>query len=172
MIGNKTTANFIVRCARFEDAEEIITIYNHFVLNTTVTFETRAIKALEMRNRIEQTLASGLPWLTVVDEHKVIGYCYASPWKGRSAYQHSVEVTVYIHNDYHGLGLGKMLYQKMFEQLETQGIHTVIAGIALPNAKSVALHEKLGMQKVAHFQQVGRKFDRWIDVGYWQGLLN
>ena len=82
-----------------------------------------------------------------------------------------MEVTVYVAPGHAGRGIGSRLYGELFPILKTRGIHAVIGGIALPNEASVALHEKFGMRKVAHFEEVGFKFDRWIDVGYWQRTL-
>jgi len=101
----------------------------------------------------------------------LLGYCYASKWKGRCAYRYSVESTVYLSPDATGKGIGSKLYGTLLAELRQRQFHTVIGGIALPNPASVALHEKLGFEKVAQFRQVGNKFGRWIDVGYWQLLL-
>lgn len=102
---------------------------------------------------------------------QLLGYCYASKWKGRCAYRYSVESTVYLSPDATGKGIGSKLYGTLLAELRQRQFHTVIGGIALPNPASVALHEKLGFEKVAQFRQVGNKFGRWIDVGYWQLLL-
>ncbi|HEV7431928.1 MAG TPA: GNAT family N-acetyltransferase, partial [Steroidobacteraceae bacterium] len=96
---------------------------------------------------------------------------YASRWKGRCAYRYSVESTVYLEPLAVGQGLGTALYSALFARLQELGCHVVIGGIALPNAASVALHEKFGMRQVAHFAQVGNKFGRWVDVGYWQWVF-
>jgi L-amino acid N-acyltransferase YncA len=121
--------------------------------------------------RIAEVAAASLPWLVAEREGKLLGYAYASKWKGRYAYRFSVEATVYLDEFATGHGLGSQLYAALFEQLRTAGIHAVIGGIAPPTAASVALHEKMGMRKVAHFVQVGFKFGRWIDTGYWERLL-
>ncbi|WP_334313366.1 GNAT family N-acetyltransferase [Psychrosphaera algicola] len=121
--------------------------------------------------RIDECKTNGLPWFVAIDENQIIGYCYASKWKGRCAYRYSVEATVYLSPTATSKGWGTQLYNQLLSQLTEQGIHAVVCGIALPNDASIALHEKFGMEKVAHFKQVGRKFDTWIDVGYWQCLL-
>jgi phosphinothricin acetyltransferase len=82
-----------------------------------------------------------------------------------------VESTIYLRPDAAGRGLGTKLYSSLLAELRDRQLHVAIGGIALPNAASVALHEKLGFEKVAHFRQVGNKFDRWVDVGYWQLIL-
>ena len=99
------------------------------------------------------------------------GYAYATDWKPRGAYRHSVESTVYLRNGQSGHGYGSQLYSKLIELLMRLQVHTVIGGIAQPNEESIALHEKFGFVKVAHFKEVGYKFDQWVDVAYWQLIL-
>lgn len=161
----------MIRRALISDADAVARIYNHYIRNTFVTFEETQLSAREMAARIEELDAASLPWLVMEHDEQVIGYAYASKWKGRCAYRYSVESTVYLDPAHAGQGRGTALYTALFAALRDNGMHIVIGGIALPNAASVALHEKLGMQKVAHFQEVGFKLARWIDVGYWQMKL-
>lgn len=156
------------------DAAQLCDIYNYYALHTTITFEVEAVSAGVMTLRIQESVKDGLrgpPWLVWEEDERVLGFCYASTWKARSAYRHSVESTVYVHPDYLRRGIGLRLYEALLAELRLRGIHAVIGGIALPNAASIGLHERLGFEKVAHFREVGRKFDRWIDVGYWQLCL-
>lgn len=162
----------MIRDARPEDSSQIADIYNHYVRDTAITFETDPVTASEMATRLEHIQSHRLPWLVAEENGQLLGYAYASPWRSRAAYRQSVEVTVYLRRDCHGHGWGARLYHPLFKGLRNRAIHTAIGGIALPNAASVALHEKFGMEKVAHFKAVGCKFDRWIDVGYWQCLLD
>ncbi len=161
----------MIRNTTVDDSKAIAAIYNHYVVNSTVTFEVEAITGTEIAKRIQANLDADLPWLIAEAEGNVIGYCYATPWKARKAYQHSVEISVYLDADSHTKGIGTQLYATLFTQLKTQNVHAVMAGIALPNEASIALHEKHNMQKVAHFKQVGKKFGQWIDVAYWQVIL-
>jgi phosphinothricin acetyltransferase len=124
-----------------------------------------------MARRIEEVRSVSFPWLVAEQGSEVVGYAYATPWKTRSAYRFSAEITAYLSPAHARRGIGTQLYAELFSILRAQGIHAVMGCIALPNDASVALHEKLGLRKVAHFQQVGFKLDRWIDVGYWQRLL-
>ena len=160
-----------IRPVRESDAGAIAGIYNPYVLGSCITFETEAVGAPEMEQRIAETLESSLPWLVAEASGKVVGYAYATKWKGRCAYRYSVESTVYLDPAHTGRGFGLLLYAALIEAIRTSSMHAVIGGIALPNAASVALHEHLGFKKVAHFEQVGYKQDRWVDVGYWQLLL-
>jgi len=161
----------MIRPATTHDAPEVADIYNHYIRETVITFEEEAVSSDEMASRIGDNLTSGLPWLVAEDAGTIAGYAYASKWKGRCAYRYSVESTVYLRSASVSRGWGSRLYEALFAELESRSIHTVISGIALPNAASIALHEKFGMEKVAHFKEVGFKFDRWIDVGYWQRTL-
>ena len=160
----------MIRTVQVADAGSIRAIYNPYVLESTITFEEAEVSAAEMENRIGETLRD-LPWLVWEQDGAVRGYAYASKWKGRCAYRHSAEVTVYVDPKSTRHGIGRQLYQALLADLRTRKFHTAIGGIALPNAASVALHESLGFRKVAHFEEVGWKFERWIDVGYWQLLL-
>lgn len=153
------------------DIERIAEIYNHYILHTVVTFEEEVVSGREMADRIQEVSSASLPWLVAEDSNRVLGYAYAGKWKGRCAYRFSVESTVYLDPSAIGRGLGAALYDALFAALRRRSTHAIIGGIALPNTASVALHEKFGMQKVAHFKGVGFKFGRWIDVGYWQVCL-
>lgn len=157
----------MIRIATIEDAEAVCAIYNPYILGTTITFEEQEVSAATMRTRIAE-VSEKLPWLILEDQVKVAGYAYATNWRVRAAYRYSVETTIYLAPLAQGRGLGKQLYEELIERLRARGIHRAMGGIALPNKGSVALHERLGFKKVAHFEEVGWKFERWIDVGYWQ----
>ncbi len=158
----------MIRSANDSDAEAIAGLYNHYVENSIATFETEPVSGADMSERVALVQRLGLPWLVIEADGQVCGYACAVRWKQRTAYRHSVESTIYMAHDSVGRGLGVPLYSELMRQLEPLGVHAVLAGIALPNEASVGLHEKLGFAKVAHMREVGRKFDRWIDVGYWQ----
>ncbi|MDZ7632135.1 MAG: arsinothricin resistance N-acetyltransferase ArsN1 family B [Gemmatimonadaceae bacterium] len=153
------------------DTAALAAIYNHFVTDTIVTFEETPITGDEMLRRVQVVRAAMLPWLVAMVDGRVAGYAYASKWKERIGYRHSVESTVYLAPTIAGRGVGSALYDRLFATLAERGVHAVMGGIALPNDASVALHEKFGMRKVAHFTAVGYKFGAWIDVGYWQRIL-
>jgi len=116
--------------------------------------------------------AVSLSWFVAERAGEVVGYSYATSWRPRAAYRHSAETTVYLAPGEAGRGIGSALYQYLISALSDQQIHAIIGGIALPNPASVALHEKFGFHKVAHFEQVGFKLGRWVDVGYWQRILH
>jgi phosphinothricin acetyltransferase len=161
----------MIRAVKLEDAREIVEIYNYYILNSCVTFEELALSAEEMRGRIEVAHLK-FPWLVFEKDNKIIGYAYASAWKPRSAYKHTVESTVYLKKEAINNGVGSLLYAALISQLTDLGFHALIGGISLPNEASVALHEKFGFEKIAQFKEVGYKFQKWIDVGYWELLIN
>lgn len=160
-----------VRAISDTDAEPVTRIYNHYIANTIITFETEPIDSADMLDRIRETRDAGLPWIVAESGTGVAGFAYASRWKGRCAYRFSVESTIYLDAEQTGRGLGKRLYAHLIDEIRAMSMHSVIGGISLPNDASVRLHEKLGFKKIGQFEQVGHKFDRWIDVGYWQLLL-
>ena len=161
----------MIRPATSSDATELSKIYNHYVLNTVVTFEEQAVLPSDMLQRLTDNLDTDLPWLVAEQNQEAVGFAYASKWKGRCAYRHSVEVTVYLSHLMTAKEIGSALYTKLFHSLREKSIHVVLGGISLPNEASIALHEKFGMTKVAHFEEVGHKFGHWVDVAYWQGKL-
>jgi L-amino acid N-acyltransferase YncA len=160
--------NVQIRAAIPTDAAAIAAIYNHYIRETIVTFEEEPVATSEMAKRFADTTTDSLPWLVAERDGAIFGYARASKWKPRSAYRFAVETTIYLAPDCLGGGVGTHLYQFLLRELKSLKLHTAIGGIALPNARSVALHEKLGFRKVAHFAEVGFKFSKWIDVAYWQ----
>jgi len=162
----------MIRSAHSNDSPALAEIYNHYILNTHATFETTPIEAKDMAARIRLVQEKQqLPWYVLEPDNTIVGYAYATQWKPRRAYARTVETSVYLNHDEFGKGYGKQLYKALIEKLESDGYHALLGGIALPNETSIKLHEQLGFKKVAHFKQTGYKFDRWIDVGYWQLLL-
>lgn len=157
-----------LRPARPADAGAIADIYNHYIRNTVITFEEVLLSSSDMGERLNAVLSADHPWLVAEADGEILGFAYAGEWKGRCAYRHSVEISIYLAPHAQEQGLGTRLYRALFECLQDSQVHVAIAGIALPNPGSIALHEKFGMEKVAHFPEVGRKFDQWLDVGYWQ----
>jgi phosphinothricin acetyltransferase len=160
----------MIRPCTSADAADVAKIYNHYVRETVITFEEKPVSAAEMARRIEE-IGRQFPWLVWEETGMVVAYAYASRWKSRSAYRFSVESTVYVATGHHGRRIGSKIYGALLEELRGRGVHTAVGGIALPNPASVALHERLGFKKIAQFAEVGWKFDRWVDVGYWQLIL-
>lgn len=158
----------MIRGARPADSEQLAAIYNHYIRHSLATFEEEPLRPEQMRQRLQRVSEQGYPWLVAEEAGAICGYAYATRWRERSAYRFSVESTVYLAPAAAGRGWGTQLYSALFDRLQQQGVHAVIGGITLPNPASVALHEKMGMRKVAVFPEVGFKQGQWLDVGYWQ----
>jgi phosphinothricin acetyltransferase len=149
------------------DGPACAAIYAPFVTDTAVSFEDVAPGGREFGRRIEATSAS-YPWLIAEAEGEVAGYAYATRWRDRAAYRWTAEVAVYVADARRRQGVGRQLYQVLFDLLAQQGLRAVCAGVTLPNDASVALHEACGFTPVGVFRRVGFKFGRWWDVGWWQ----
>lgn len=162
-----------IRTATPDDAAAVAAIYAPVVEHTTISFEAEPPDAAEMRARIEKTLVS-LPWLVAEDAAgRVCGYVYvyASKHRERAAYQWSVDTTVYVREDMRGQGVGRALYGRLLPLLAELGYCQAFAGVALPNAGSVGLHEAIGFQPIGVYRNVGYKHGAWRDVGWWQKAL-
>lgn len=157
----------LIRACEIKDIPAICDIYNYYINHTIVTFEETPVAVDEMASRVE-IYTMQYPWLVCEVDGAVVGYAYASKWKERSAYKHTAEVTVYLKNGLSGNGYGKALYSVLLDKLKAQGCHVALGCLAIPNEPSAGLHEYFGFKKVAHFNEVGRKFNQWVDVGYWQ----
>ena len=160
----------MIRAATAADATAIAAIYNHYIKNTTITFEETPVAPADIAQRIA-TVTADYPWLVLERDTRIVGYAYASRFHARSAYRFTVETTVYVASDAHRAGIGAELYADLLARLRALKLHRALGVIALPNEASVGLHEKLGFRKVGEFAEVGRKFNRWINVGYWERAL-
>ncbi len=159
-----------LRPVRLDDAAAIAAIYNHFIEHTTITFEEQRVDEKEIAGRIA-TVTPAYPWFVWEASGEVQGYAYGHAYHERSAFRHTVECAIYLHHAAGGQGIGRALYGQLLNALKHQGLHVAIGAIALPNEASVRLHEGLGFVKAGHLSEVGWKFGRWIDVGYWQKPL-
>lgn len=160
----------MIRLVTPKDVKQICTLYNYYITQTTITFEEEMVTENEIENRIQQ-VTSKFPWLVYEENNELKGYAYINEWRGRIAYRYTAESTVYLTPESTGQGIGYALYNTLIGECKKLSLHCLIGGIALPNNASISLHEKLNFKKVAHFQQVGFKFNQWIDVGYWQLIL-
>lgn len=156
-----------IRLAHAHDARKIWEIYKPYVLNSYTSFETETPDLTVFRVRIENVLNT-LPWLVCEYKDLVTGYAYATDHRSRTAYQWTKELSVYIHNDFKGKGIGTALYITLIELLKLQGVQNCLAGIALPNEASIRFHEKLGFRKVGVYHRVGYKLNGYRDVEWWE----
>jgi len=158
------------RVARAEDAMEITDIYAPYVRHTIISFETEAPDDAEMQRRIER-IGAQYPWLIATLDGHTVGYAYACEHRARLAYRWSVDAAVYLHASAQRRGIGRALYERLFAVLRRQGYVNAFAGISLPNAASVGMHEALGFTPIGTYRQVGYKLGAWRDVGWWQLVL-
>lgn len=155
-----------IRAAAPADAEAIARIYAHYVEHTSVTFDLQAPSAEGWRDRMAAA-ADGHAWLVAEEDDGLAGFAYAGSFRPRDAYRPTVETTIYLAPSAGGRGLGGALYGALLERCQDAGFHTAVAGVTLPNAASVALHERLGYERVGLFTEVGLKFGRWHDVAFY-----
>lgn len=160
----------MIRRVKLQDAKAITTIYNEYVENSVATFDTEPLREEDMRSRIAE-IAARFPYFVYEEDGWVVGYCYAHLWKERAAYKHTLETTVYLAPGYLGRGIGKLLMQRLIEECRREGYHALVACITEGNAVSDSLHLGLGFKQVSHFEKVGLKFGRWLDVVDYELLL-
>jgi L-amino acid N-acyltransferase YncA len=159
--------NGSIRTIKKEDSRRICEIYNHYVLNTCISFEEEPVSLEEMEKRIA-SITAAYPFYVYERDGELLGYAYANKWKERSAYRYVAEVTVYVDKDHLGKGIGRELLKALLDDCIKRDFHALMAVIALPNEASVRIHEEFGFKKAAHFTEVGYKHNKWIDVGYWE----
>ncbi|HEX7355410.1 MAG TPA: GNAT family N-acetyltransferase [Mycobacteriales bacterium] len=155
------------RPATPDDAAAIVAIYGHYVLHSYATFDLEPPPVGAWQARIAQARPEdGHHVLVAEADGAVVGYAYSGTWRDRAAYAGTVEVSAYVRDP--GRGLGRALYSRLFDLVDAGPAHRSVAGIALPNDASVRLHERFGFRHVGTFSEVGRKFDRWWDVAWYE----
>jgi len=157
----------VLRLAEPADAAAVAAIYAPVVAGTAISFELEPPDSREMEARIAAALGFA-PWLVCCDGGAVVGYAYAARHRERAAYRWSVDVSVYVGEGRRRGGVGRALYGSLLALLRLQGFCAAHAGITLPNAASVGLHEALGFRPVGVYRKVGFKLGAWHDVGWWQ----
>ncbi|WP_248723471.1 GNAT family N-acetyltransferase [Seonamhaeicola sp. ML3] len=160
----------MIRAFQEGDTHQLLDIYNYYVLNSVVTFDDEPLSLKAFTEKVNR-INSEYPFIVFEEKNELLGYAYGSRFRPKPAYKHSVEVTVYVKNGVQGKKIGTRLYDSLLSDLKDFGFHVILGGITLPNEASVALHEKFGFSKVAHFKHVGKKFGTWLDVGFWQLTL-
>ena len=159
-----------IRPATPDDLAEMVRISNSYIEDSHINFAC-APESVESWRSQTTPQDDRYPAFVAVSDGAVIGFARALPWKSRSAYAQACEVSIYVDRAHHGCGVGRLLYTRLFPAIQAAGFHSAMAGIALPNDASINLHESFGMTRVGTFREVGRKFDQWWDVGYWQRFL-
>lgn len=163
--------DLLFRVATPGDAPAIAAIYAPYVRDTIISFETEPPDEAEIARRIER-LGAQYPWLVAEQGDAIVGYAYGSEHRARAAYRWSADATAYVDASAQRRGIGRALYRRLFALLHAQGCVNAFAGIALPNAASVGLHEAMGFRPIGVYRQVGWKLGAWRDVGWWQLVLS
>ena len=161
----------MIRKVQIEDAKQLLDIYNYYVENSIITFD---IEPLSLEGFTEKIMGINevYPFLIYEEDEEILGYAYGSRWRPKPAYKYTVESTVYVKHGVHGKQIGTKLYIELLSLLKQQKFHLVLGALTLPNEASIKLHEKIGFKQVAHFSEVGLKFNTWHDVGFWQLKLD
>ena len=157
----------MIRNVQIEDAQELLDIYNYYVVNTVITFDLEALSLDAFKEKIA-TVSADYPFIVYEENSEILGYAYGSKFRPKPAYNNTVESTVYLKHGAQGKQIGSKLYNELLFLLKQKNVHVVLGVLTLPNEASVKLHEKFGFKEVAHLKEVGLKFGKWQDVGFWQ----
>jgi phosphinothricin acetyltransferase len=153
-----------LRQARSADLGRLTEIYNHYVSTSHATFDVEPFSVSERADWFARFDGARYQCWVAESGGQVAGYACSSPFKQKSAYQTSVELSIYLAADHHARGIGRALYEALLPGLREQDLHRAYAGVAQPNEASMRLHRSFGFTPAAHYSEVGRKFDRYWDV--------
>lgn len=161
----------MIRPFKTEDIPQLLDIYNYYVLNSTATFDLEALTFDVFKEKTIR-INNEYPFIVYEEDHVILGYAYGSKFRPKPAYHSTVESTVYVKHDTFKKQIGTKLYADLLVLLKQAGFRMVMGVLNLPNPASVRLHEKFGFIQVADLKQVGFKFGKWQDVGFWQRQLD
>lgn len=158
-----------IREGRIGDLPAIVDIYNSYIADTAITFDIEPITVESRREWFAQFAPDSRRQVFVAEEHgAILGFAYTGVFRARAAYERSVESTIYLEKNAQRKGLGRRLYDHLFDAIQGTGVHRIYAGITLPNDASIALHERCGFTPVGTFTHAGYKFDRYWDVVFYE----
>lgn len=160
----------MIRRLKAKDCKDVLGIYAYYIKNTTHTFETEVPEKVDFENRI-LGIAKRFPFFVLEENGKIVGYAYATEHNQRQAYRFCVNVSIYVDRECVGRGVGKKLYDSLFEELCNLGYYNAFSCITIPNERSVNMHEKYQFKKVGRFENAGYKFGQWHDVLWMQKQL-
>ncbi|MBD0833305.1 N-acetyltransferase family protein [Aestuariibaculum sp. TT11] len=161
----------MIRPVSFSDAQQLLNIYNYYVINTDVTFDLQPLSLQEFQDKLHE-ITKAFPFIIYEENNEILGYAYAGKFRSRPAYNHTLESTVYVKHNHYGKQIGSKLYAELIKQLKQTNCRVVLGVLTLPNNASVKLHEKYGFTKVGHLREVGYKFNTWLDVGIFELKLS
>ena len=164
---------YAIRPAEPRDVPDMLEIYNHYVANSTVTFDEDPLTLKEMREKFSHVAKLGYPWLVAESAGgQVLGYAYVTPWKQKAAYRYTVENSIYLGPAATGRGIGTALMTALLPAAKSAGIREIVAVIADKGAEaSIAMHRRFGFQEIGHMGKVGFKFGRWLGTYLFQKSL-
>lgn len=152
-----------IRPARLSDIAQITEIYNHYILNTLISFDTKPMTPADYRKWFDKYSLTGPYRLFVAEENgKILGHAGSRQYRDHPAFDETVEFGIYLISEAQGKGLGKALYSRVFEAIKDENVHLVVAGVALPNPASVALHKSFGFEEVGIFKEYAKKNGQYI----------
>lgn len=168
-----STAQLLVRPATDDDVPALTDLYNHYVRTSPATFDIEPVSVEARREWASHYAVSGPHQLLVaVRDDTLVGYACSSRFREKLAYRTSVEMSVYVHHEAHGQGVGSHLYERLFAKLASEPIHRAYAGVTLPNAGSLALHRRFGFRDIGAYNEVGYKFGQFWSVHWLEKVMN
>ena len=154
----------ILRQAVNADLDAILVIHNDAIRNSTALWTDEVVERSDREEWLAHRTAAGDPVLVAIDNDEVAGYATYARWRPKYGYRHTVEDSVYIAAPYQGRGVGRALLVELIEHARGAGHHMMLADIESGNQASIGLHESLGFTRVGEIPEIGRKFDRWLDL--------
>ena len=161
----------MIRNVKMSDAKDITEIYNYYIENTVITFQTDPLSVEETEKKIEEILLKGFPYIVYEENNEVIGYAYAGVWRDRKAYEITLETSIYLDQSKIKKGIGRQLYKELIERSRQIGVHSLIGVVSVPNEGSKKLHLEFGFELLGTFKEVGQKFNKYVSVEFWQLML-
>lgn len=160
-----------IRTANENDLQAMLDIYNEIILNTTAVFQYDVHTIQQRKEWFAQKQKENFPVFIAEENNVVVGFSTFGQFRNWQAYQYSVENSMYVKASERGKGIGKLLLQPLIDAAKQMNMHTIIASIVADNASSIALHKQFGFFEVAHFKEVGFKFNKWLDLVFMQLIL-
>lgn len=160
-----------MRYATENDVQQMLDIYNEIILNTTAVFQYDQHTLEQRKDWFAQKQKENFPVFVAEENNEVVGFSTFGQFRNWQAYKYSVENSVYVKADCRGKGIGKLLLPPLIDAAKQMQLHTIIAGIVADNEASLALHKQFGFIEVAHFKEVGYKFNHWLDLKFLQLIL-
>jgi L-amino acid N-acyltransferase len=164
-------SNINIKEATEADLPAILEIYNDVIVNTTAVYDYNPHTIVMRQQWFETKQQQGFPVFVAEENGEVSGFCSIGPFRAWAAYQYTVENSIYVAAAARGRGIAKLLMPPLIEAARQLKLHTMVAGIDASNEASIALHKKFGFTEVAHFKEVGYKFNRWLDLKFLQLIL-